>query len=161
MTATNTNAQQFETIKHHEVKLGSFAKCLACAPNYAQRSGQSWFIVGDSGYVVTEKKRDQWAQYDHLEVTPDGEWVVHKSEINKPVTAMAIGDTWGKYTVVGTKEIKHGKFFTNTDIIQIVALKGKRNAKAVAHITKSGKLSITSRGNYGWFEGAQVLDGTK
>jgi len=71
---------------------------------------------------------------------------------------MNLGQSWGKYTVVGIKNIVHGKFYPNTDVLQIVALAGARGAKATAHVAKSGMVGKLQR-NFGYFEGYEILDG--
>jgi hypothetical protein len=71
-----------------------------------------------------------------------------------------IGDKIGSFEIVGTKDIIHGKFFRNTDQVQMISLKGKRGAKATAFVNKFGEVG-TYRYDYGYFEGTGTIDGTK
>ena len=68
-----------------------------------------------------------------------------------------VGDNWGKYTITGTKTIIHGPLFPNRNIVQEIALQGRRGAQATAYVARDGKVG-TLRRDFGYFEGEQILD---
>lgn len=72
---------------------------------------------------------------------------------------MQIGEKWGKMTVVGVKEITHGKFFTNRSIVQQVSTKGQRGGHITFSITTDGKVATRIPGKEFAFEGRWHLDG--
>lgn len=73
-------------------------------------------------------------------------------------STLTIGSKIKGLEVVGVKGIKHGKSFPNTNIIERIALKGKRGGKYYGQVFKSGTVSI-ERGDYGYFEGYGVING--
>ena len=52
---------------------------LAVAQYQAEKTGRSWFLIGDTNKVCDAVGRKGWEQYPHLEITPSGEMKLHES----------------------------------------------------------------------------------